>query len=226
VSDQEQRRVPRSAKIAAVVAVLTMLVVAHRLGILQQFTEPARVKQTLLELGGWGYAAFIAAYAFLHPFGIPGMVFVVAAPLIWPWPVAFVLSMIGTMAGTIVGFSFSRFVARDWVSSIIPERFRKYDEALARRGFLTVFVLRVIFWMPPLLHASFGISKVRFQAHFWGSFLGYLLPIFLVSYFGERLFQLMKTLSTGAWIGIGLVIVSFWLTLWMIRRRVTRASAE
>ena len=103
--------------------------------------------------------------------------FVIAAPLIWPWPVAFALSMTGTMAASVVGFSFARFVARDWVSTMIPARFRKYDDALAQRALTTVFVLRLVFWMPPLLHAFFGVSKVRFWTHFWGSLAGYVLPL-------------------------------------------------
>jgi uncharacterized membrane protein YdjX (TVP38/TMEM64 family) len=122
-----------------------------------------------VQLGPWGYVAFILAYTSLHPFGVPGTLFVVAAALIWPWPIAFVLSMVGTMAASCVRFSFSRFVARDWIVGIIPARFKKYDEALERRAFTTVFLLRLIFWMPPLLHAFFGVSKVRFWTHFWGS---------------------------------------------------------
>ncbi len=100
---------------------------------------------------------------------MPGTIFIVAAPLIWSWPVAFCLSMVGTMAATVDGFSFARFVARDWVAQRIPARFRKYDDLLALRAFATVFLLRLIFWMPPLLHAFFGVSKVRFSTHFWAS---------------------------------------------------------
>ena len=37
----------------------------------------------------------------LQPFGLPGTVFVFAAPLIWPWPVAFGLSMAIDFAKTI-----------------------------------------------------------------------------------------------------------------------------
>src|SRR6187402_2128129 len=116
----------RSIKIGAVVVVLALLVLAQRLGVFQQFGDPERVRQTLVELGPWGYLAFVLAYAALQPFGVPGTVFIMAAPLIWAWPVAFALSMIGTMAASVVGFSFSRFVARDWVSAKIPQRFRKY----------------------------------------------------------------------------------------------------
>ena len=100
----------RNAKIAAVLGVIALLAVAHRFGVLEQFGDPARMKQTLVDLGPWGYVAFVLAYAVLQPFGVPGTVFVVAAPLIWPWPVAYALSMVGTMAASVVGFSFARFV--------------------------------------------------------------------------------------------------------------------
>lgn len=196
-----------------------MLITAHQLGILQQFTEPARIKQTLVELGGWGYLAFILAYALLHPFGVPGTVFVMAAPLIWPWPVAFALSVVGTMCGTVIGFSFARFVARDWVSAKIPIGIKKYEATLERRGFLTVAVLRFVLWMPPWLHAFFGISRVKFATHFWGSFVGYLVPLFLVSFFGEKLFELAKAAPLWLWILVGTVIVLGWTTAFLVRRR-------
>lgn len=209
----------RRAKIALVLAVIAGLVIAQRLGLFQHFAEPARVKQTLVDLGGWGYLAFIAAYAAFQPFGVPGTVFILAAPLIWPWPVAFALSMVGTMAASVVGFSFARFVARDWIATKIPARFRKYDEALARRAFTTVFVLRLVFWMPPLLHAFFGVSKVGFSTHFWASLAGYVLPLLLVSYFGQKLFDAMQTLPALAWVAIGVGIVLAALAVWARRRR-------
>ncbi len=214
---------PRGAKIAAVLVVIAVLVTAERLGVLQQFADPARVKETLVRLGPWGYLAFVVAYATLQPFGVPGTVFIWAAPLIWPWPIAFGLSMTGTMAASVVGFSFSRFVARDWVSTRIPARFRKYDEALARRAFATVFLLRLVFWMPPMLHAFFGISKVRFSTHFWGSLAGYVLPLFLVSFFGERLFLALKDVSFEVWILLGAGVAVVALGLWLFRRRARRS---
>lgn len=179
---------------------------------------PPRLARELVELGGWGYLAFVVAYTLLQPFGVPGTVFIVAAPLIWPWPVAFALSMTGTMAASVVGFSFARFVARDWVSGVIPARFRAYDEALARRGLATVFVLRFVFWMPPLLHAFFGVSRVRFWTHFWGSLAGYVVPLLLVSYFGQRAFDAMRAAPPAVWIGAGAVFVVGALVTWGLRR--------
>jgi uncharacterized membrane protein YdjX (TVP38/TMEM64 family) len=193
-------------KIAAVLVAAGLLTSAYALGVFDTFDDPARLTATLVRLGPWGYLAFVGAYAVLQPFGVPGTVFVMAAPLIWPWPVAFGLSMTGTMLASVVGFSFARVVAREWVSRAIPARFRRYDEALARRGFRTVFLLRLIFWMPPLLHAFFGVSKVRFWTHFWGSLLGYLLPLFLVSFFGQALFDALRRAPASAWIALVAVL--------------------
>ncbi len=209
----------RNLRIAAVLLVIALLVVAQRLGLFQQFANPAQVKEALVGLGPWGYVAFIAAYAAFQPFGVPGTVFIWAAPMIWPWPVAFALSMTGTMAASVVGFSFARFIARDWISTRIPERFRKYDEALAKRAFVTVVTLRFIFWMPPFLHAFFGVSKVRFWTHFGGSFVGYLLPLLMVSYFGEKMFTWMKDAPASVWIGVGALVLVIGGVVWWRRRK-------
>ena len=209
----------RNAKIAAVVVVIAMVVAAQRLGLFELLGDPARVKQTMVELGPWGYVAFIGAYTALQPFGMPGTVFVMAAPLIWPWPVAFALSMTGTMAASVVGFSFARFVARDWLSKRLPARFKAYDEALAKRAFATVVTLRFLFWMPPLLHAFFGVSKVPFWTHFWGSVVGYFVPLLVTSYFGQRAFDAMRDAPPTVWIGVGIGMVSIVTVGWLIRRQ-------
>ena len=100
-------RALRNLRIAAVSSVVALLALAHAQGLLQRFGDPQGLARTLVDLGPWGYAAFIGAYTLLQPFGVPGTVFIVAAPLIWPWPVAFGLSMVGTMCASVVGFSFA-----------------------------------------------------------------------------------------------------------------------
>lgn len=217
-------RASRAPRIVVFVLVLVLLATAYRAGIFEQLREPERAARTLVELGAWGYVAFVVAFALLQPFGIPGTVFVIAAALVWPWPIAFALSMAGTMCASVVGFAFARFVAREWVSKRIPARFRKYDDALATRAFTTVFVLRLIFWMPPLLHASFGISKVRFWTHFWGSLVGYVLPLFLLSYFGQKLFDVVRQAPPATWAALGGVAVVLGSAIWLVRRRAARRA--
>lgn len=215
-------RTQRYARVGLVLVVALAAFVAYRQGWFAQVADPRRFTRTVLDMGIWGYAAFLLTYTLLQPFGVPGTVFIVAAPLIWPWPVAFALSLIGTMGASVVGFSFARFVARDWVSARIPERFRKYEDALARDGFRTVVLLRLIFWMPQLLHAFLGVSKVRFWTHFWGSVLGYIPPLFVVSYFGARIFDADGNFSPDGWPVLGGMLaasVTLVLALHLLRRR-------
>ena len=79
-------------------------------------------------------------------------------------------------------------------------------------------ILRFVFWMPPLLHAFFGVSKVRFATHFWGSLVGYAVPLFLVSYFGQRLFDMMNAAPREAWIGLGAGLVALVAGAYVWRR--------
>lgn len=188
MTDEGADRKATIAKIAVVALVVIGLLVAWRLGVFARFKNPEALKESLLALGAWGYLAFVLAYAILQPFGVPGTVFIMAAPLIWRWEIAFALSMTGTMAASCIGFWFARFVAKDWMQKRMPKRFAKYNEALERRAFATVVTLRFLLWMPPMLHAFFGVSKVRFWTHFWGSFVGYIPPLFAVSYFGQKVF--------------------------------------
>lgn len=218
----------RLAKIGLVLAVVTGLLLAYRFGVFAQVSDPRSLARRLVEMGVWGYAAFIVAYTLLQPFGVPGTVFIIAAPLIWPWQIAFALSMTGTMAASVVGFSFARFVARDWISARIPARFRKYDAALEKNAFRTVAILRLIFWMPQVLHSFLGVSKVRFWTHFWGSFVGYIPPLLMVSYLGSEIFDENGNMQPKAWPIMGAMAVASVIILLTVRyyeKRALRAAS-
>jgi uncharacterized membrane protein YdjX (TVP38/TMEM64 family) len=220
------------SRLGVLVVVLGLALAAHSSGACDDVSDPKSFARAVVDLGAWGYVGFVVAYALLQPFGVPGTVFIVAAPLIWPWHVAFALSMTGTMAASVIGFSFARFVARDWVSSHIPQRFRKYEDRLEQSAFRTVFTLRLIFWMPQLLHVFLGVSGVRFWTHFWASLLGYVPPLLTVSYMGSELFdgagqfQPQAILTMGALLSLSLLLVGLLHHLDKRRRRTAALSAR
>lgn len=205
----------------SLLAVAALLLTAWQTGLFRLVAEPQRLKEALIDLGPWGWLAFVGAYTALQPFGVPGTVFVLAAPLIWPWPTAFALSMVGTMAASVVGFSFARFMARDYVLARLPPRLRAYEELLNERAFLAVVVLRVLLWMPQGLHAFFGVSRVGFWTHFWGSLIGYIPPLFLTAYFGERVMTWLAETPLWVWavVGASVLAVAGAALLWRRRAR-------
>ncbi|HVH41453.1 MAG TPA: VTT domain-containing protein [Labilithrix sp.] len=214
----------RTAKLGVLVLAVAGMALAYHFGVFAQVSEPQSLARNLVAMGIWGYLAFVLAYTLLQPFGVPGTIFIVAAPLIWPWQTAFVLSMVGTMSASVVGFSFARFVARDWNSARIPARFRRYDEALERNAFRTVGLLRLVFRMPQPLHAFLGVSKVRFWTHFWGSLLGYIPPLLLVSYLGSEMFDGAGHMQPRAWPILGALLAASLLLTAILRRNDKRRA--
>jgi len=218
---------PRAAshvwRLLLVLAVAVGAALMFRAGWLDDLTEIRRLTSIIAQSGPRGMAIYLLAYTLLQPFGVPGTVFVVAAPLIWPWPLAFALSLAGTMGASIVGFSFTRFVARDWVARRLPAKWRRYDADLESHGLRTVVLLRMIFWMPQPLHALFGLSRVPFWTHVWGSLLGYIPPLFAVSYFGSQMFDADGRMQPMAWPVMGaLVVISG--VVWLLDRWRGRRS--
>jgi uncharacterized membrane protein YdjX (TVP38/TMEM64 family) len=216
------RKHPDIAKAALVLLVLSALLAAYRWGLFERLAEPKVLADNVLQLGVWGGVAFVLTYTALQPFGVPGTIFIIAAPLIWPWPTAFVLSMLGTMGASVVGFAFARFVARGWVSARIPTRFRQYEQSLLKNGFQTVFILRLVLWMPQPLHSFFGVSPVGFWTHFFGSLLGYIPPLLAVSYLGARMFDASGRIQPGAWpilLGFGIASAVVMVASRMYQRR-------
>lgn len=206
-------------RVLAVAAAAGVLLVAHYTGLLELATHPDQLRQAIASRGAVGAAAFVATYAVLQPLGVPGTVFILVAPLVWPWPQAYTVSMVGTMLASINGFLFARFVARDWLAARMPRRFSAYNDALERHAFATVAALRFVFWMPQALHTFFGISGVSFGAHFWGSLVGYALPLFLVAYYGEALFAFLQSVPLFVWGLTTLVLLVAGVFMLRFRRR-------
>jgi hypothetical protein len=59
---------------------------------------------------------------------------------------------------------------------------------------------------------------VSFATHFFASFVGYLLPVFLVSYFGQQLFDMMKGVPAETWALVALLAAIGIATFFVVQR--------
>jgi uncharacterized membrane protein YdjX (TVP38/TMEM64 family) len=138
--------------------------------------DAATIRAWLQASGIWGPILFVVAFALLQPLGLSAHVFILAASLVWHPVLALALSWAGTIAGGCVAFVFARFVGHQWVQARIPERLRRYDEALQTSGFRTVLVLRLLLFSFGPMQLMLGVSKVRFLPFLAGTALG-VLPL-------------------------------------------------
>jgi uncharacterized membrane protein YdjX (TVP38/TMEM64 family) len=201
---------PGWVKLALVMGLAAIVFASWRLGAFEYVERPEELREHLRALGPWGYVAYVGAFAVLQPIGVPGFALIVVASYVWPAPIAYGLSLLGAMISAIEGFLFARFVARDWVAKRLPARLHKYDRAIAVRAVRAAFVLRMIFWMNPLIHGLFGVSRVRFRHYVLGTFLGYVPSLAVAVWATGGALELLRSQPT--WL-LGVVVTAIVLVL-------------
>lgn len=205
-----------------------VLVVSWKLGLLELFADPERMRDSLLGMGAAGYVVFVLAFVVFQALGIPLMAFVVGAAYVWQRPLAFALSLVGAMGSACLGFVFARFMARDWVASKLPPRLLAIDKKIGERAFVTVFVVRLVFWGNPLIHMLFGISKVRFSQYFAACLAAYV-PILGVGVWASGYaidFIKDRPISQWAPYALAVVAVVVFVKLYRVRKRVPEAPTS
>jgi uncharacterized membrane protein YdjX (TVP38/TMEM64 family) len=217
----------RGVKIALVFAVCVFVLTAWQLGWFALVAEPALLRARILEIGPWGYLVFLLGFCFLAPFGLPGILFVLASAYIWPRPVAYGLSLAGAVGSSAVGFAFARFVARDFVDKRLPARVRKYDPWIEKRGWIAAAVLRAILLMHPLLHAAFGLSRIRFLPYIAGSTLGYIPSLAVVVWVSGSAIDVLSSLETRTvLLVLGAIVLLFLAYRGVRARRAARRARD
>ena len=213
-----------ATRIALVAAVALVLVTAWWLGLFALLSNPEQAAELLRSMGVWGYVLYVASFALLEPFFVPGILFIFPAALIWPSWLAFVLSLLGATGAGAVGFVFARFLARDWVSAHIPERVRRWDEGLAARPIRTVVLIRLLFFLLPPAHWALGLSAVRFPALIVGTLIGFIPGIAALTFVGGGLADSLGGESPDIWRWVALAVVVLVALNWLSRRRRSKDS--
>jgi len=103
---------------------------------------------------------------------------------------AFAYGWVAALVGTTATFLLVRYVARDYAQRALhgfSARLRALDERLARNGFWTVFALRLVLGLAPLLNWGLGLTGVRLSHYVGGTALGVVPNIAIAVIFAEAI---------------------------------------
>lgn len=178
-----------------------------------------RVEEFFTERGALGPVVFILAMWALQPAGVPGLVFMVPAAVVWPLPTAMALSWVGNMGASTIAFAMARYLARDWAQNHMPTRLHGWDERLADGGLWQVFLLRVVTGQFTPADWLLGVSTVRLRVFLIGTALGIIPGIVLATTLGGGLVDLLG----NRWVRLPAVVA---LVGFVVVRRARRARGS
>ena len=163
---------------------VALVFTAWKMGAFEAFGSTDKVHALIDSWGVWAYVLYVLSFVLLMPFGIPAFVWVLPAGLLWPFWVAYPLSLLAVAGGSSVGFLFARYIARDWVAARMPGRIRRFDERFSAQGLRSVILFRLVFQLGAPTHWLLGMSRVGYGTFVLGTVLGAMPVVALVAWLG------------------------------------------
>jgi uncharacterized membrane protein YdjX (TVP38/TMEM64 family) len=164
-----------------------------------------RVVAFLQEAGPWAPVLFVIVYAVWVTLFLPAIVPTVAGGILFPNLPALIYIVLGATLGAASSFLVARSAGRDIVARLLKGKVAKWDEGLARNGFLFVFYLRLLYAPFTYLNFAAGLTQVRFRDFLWGTFLGIIPGTFILIFFIGRVKELaaVAAAASSRWEGAG-----------------------
>ena len=171
----------------------------------------------LKNAGLWAPVAYIALYAIGVCLFLPGTLLTGLGAAIFGPYWGFVYVWFAAMIGSSAAFFIGRTLAREFATSLIGDRLKKYDDAIERNGFATVLYLRLVYFPFTPMNFGMGITKVRFKDYVLGTGLGILVGTFIFTFFIGTLRDVFMSgnykdlISFKVFFSIALFIFSFFI---------------
>lgn len=182
----ERRRVfgSRACAVLVVGLLATLAVLARRSGV-----DAATLQGELVALGCFAAPVFIVAFTAGELLHLPGILFVVAARVVFGPTLGLALGY----AGAVVALTVSFFVARRVVVAARATRepwrprwrpLRVTFERLEAHPVASIAVLRLVLWLAPPLTYALAATKVRARDHLIGCAIGLVAPVVAANVLG------------------------------------------
>lgn len=164
-------------RLAVLVAVTVVLLVAGRTSGLSGYFSADRLRAVTHAAGVWGPLVFVLVFCVGELVHVPGVVFVAAAVLAYGPAFGGALAFAGAVVAVSVSFVIVRGIGGRPLAAIRWPFARRVLSRLEERPIRTILLLRLLLWMAPQLNYALALSNVRFRSYLLGTALGLIAPI-------------------------------------------------
>ncbi len=135
--------------------------------------EIINIKEWVVRQGILAPLIFIGIYIIATVLILPGSILTVMAGAIFGSFLGIIVVIIGATIGASICFLISRYIARDFVYSLLlkNDKFNKLDLLVEKNGAVIIAITRLVPLFPfNLLNFGFGLTKVPFWVYvFWSA---------------------------------------------------------
>ena len=145
-----------------------------------------KIVRFIHEKGPYAVGVYLLIFA-IKPFFviIPSNLLAITGGILFGPVEGFILSMLGFFISGTMAFYLSQFLGKDFVQSIVGDRFIKLDDNLNKNGFKILFLLRLIPVMPyDALSYACGFTNIKYSFFILASVLGVLAETLCFSILG------------------------------------------
>jgi uncharacterized membrane protein YdjX (TVP38/TMEM64 family) len=189
----------RIVRVLGALVLLVLLVVAYRADLL----DPEHLKEFVLSFGTLAPVVWALLYvvAVFIPFATAIMT--VAAGLAFGAAWGSVLTFCETIFASLLPFTVSRRLGREWVEARVGgSTMKKYADLINRNAFLVFFYLRLIPSLPyELQNHIAGVTRITYRQFMLASALGIGPIILILAFLGD---SLSEPGSREFWIAVGI----------------------
>ncbi len=140
--------------------------------------------------GVFGPAVFVLIYG-VGTLALPATPFSAAGSFIFGRYAGAAVNVAGVALGASLAFFLARYFLRDLAKSLLVGRLADLDRKAEEHGFPVVFYLRIVWFPFIVLNYAAGATGIRFRDYFWGTVLGTLPAVVIVSFFFGGLKQIV-----------------------------------
>ncbi len=179
---------------------------------IRNYLTAEELSSFLESVGLWAPLIYIVIYAVGVCLFLPGTLLTGLGAAIFGAYWGFLYVWIGAMIGSSAAFFIGRTLGREFASSLIGGKLKKYDDAIERNGFATVLYLRLVYFPFTPMNFGMGLTKVRFWDYFAGTGLGIIVGTFIFTFF---IGTLKEVWASGNWGELVSFKVIFSITLFV-----------
>jgi uncharacterized membrane protein YdjX (TVP38/TMEM64 family) len=214
---QPARRSKGYLKAILFLAFIITAIVVVKFTPIKDYLTAEQLGRFLQSAGAWAPMVFVVIYAVGVCLFLPGTLLTGLGAAIFGAYWGFLYVWIGAMLGASCAFVIGRTLGREFAASLVGDRLKKYDDAIARNGFATVLYLRLVYFPFTPMNFGMGLTRVRFWDYFWGTGLGIVVGTFIFTFFIGTLKEVWvsgnwgELLSPKVFFSIALFAFSFFI---------------